>query len=248
MLCYPPPFQGSFINPKPLTAHKHSNYHGSTIFPSLLPPLRLHLESPQVSQPYLLPRLGSAPSTRYLTTATISYHSHDSPTRPRPWASWLSKVGLIKLHVSRDQAASSPHTFPREAFLATPLSAQLNTKDAHPLTPNVLPTFPSQWVNTSKSPICSPFAALTPFTEVSDLSLASLALAYFLPNPLPHTAHMTEWKHDLITWAQLFLLHRLQRESFEHSAAIVSMGGPQHTTSQVLTSVLTHPHHQGMQV
>lgn len=49
----PTPFQGSFINPKPLTAHKHSNYHGSmTSF------LRLHLESLQVSQLHLLPWLG----------------------------------------------------------------------------------------------------------------------------------------------------------------------------------------------
>lgn len=135
----PTPFQGSFINPKPLTAHKHSNYHGSTT--SFL---RLHLESLQVSQLHLLPWLASAPTTCYITTATVSYHSHDSPIRPRPWASWLSEVGLIKLLVSRDQAASSPRTFLREAFLVTLLSAQLNTKDALPSTPNVLPTFASQ--------------------------------------------------------------------------------------------------------
>lgn len=38
------PFRGSFINPKPVTIHKHSNYHD--ILPDIHPPLRLHLESP----------------------------------------------------------------------------------------------------------------------------------------------------------------------------------------------------------
>lgn len=75
----PTPFQGSFINPKPLTAHKHSNYPGSTT--SFL---RLHLESLQVSQLHLLPWLGSAPTTCYITTATVSYRFLPLPQQPHP--------------------------------------------------------------------------------------------------------------------------------------------------------------------
>lgn len=78
------PFRGSFINPKPVTIHKHSNYHD--ILPDIHPPLRLHLEILQVSRVHLLPWLGSVCTTCYLTTTAVSLldHSGYSHTLPRP--------------------------------------------------------------------------------------------------------------------------------------------------------------------
>lgn len=50
------------------------------------------------------------------------------------------------------------------------------------------------------------------FTEVSGLPLPSLSLPYFLSNPLPHIAHMTDWKYKLITCPQLSCYTTVFRE------------------------------------
>lgn len=143
------PFQGTFINPKPVTIHKLPNYHGSTmIFPDIHPPPRLHLEILQVSQLHLLPWLGSVSTTCYLTTTTISLRDHSSysHTLPRP------PTGLSVEHLRWDSSwwtsclshgASSPHTYLSEASFSTLLNVQLKTKESLSPTPHVLSTLVS---------------------------------------------------------------------------------------------------------
>lgn len=95
------PFQGSFINPKPLTTHRHSNYHGPTM--SFLPSTLLQ-DSPGdpagvsvasaltawISAHHLL----TTPQPLFPTTLSIA-----TPCLDLPWASWIPKVGLIITNV-----------------------------------------------------------------------------------------------------------------------------------------------------
>lgn len=91
------PFRGSFINPKPVTIHKHSNYHD--ILLDILPPLRFHLEILQVSPVHLLPWLGSVGTTCYLTTTAVSLWTTlviATPCLDLPSASQLNIQSVIE--------------------------------------------------------------------------------------------------------------------------------------------------------
>lgn len=86
------PFQGSFINPKPLTTHKHSNYHGPTM--SFLPSTLLQDSTWRPCRclsGICSHGLDQCPPPVNHTTATVSNHSLDSHALSR------SPMGLLNI-------------------------------------------------------------------------------------------------------------------------------------------------------
>lgn len=176
------------------------------------------------------PWLDSVSMTHHLTIATVSVPDHSCsshpPSPPTSHSSESPKWDSPSRTSSLCHATSSPHTFLTGTSLSTLLSVQLKTKDPLSSAPNVLSTFVSTEVNTSKSQICSPFPVLTTFTEASNLSLASLSLAYFfqIHSTILLTRPIENIGSSLVH--KTFLVASLSSEiEFEHGTATVSMAG-----------------------